>query len=107
MRLLPHDQDTGGFFVCVLEKAGQKTDAPPIPDPPHELPAVPPLDDVIVADESGCSSLKRAASPPTPSGPSESKRPKQETKKPKRDLGFREDPYSFVDPNHVEVASIS
>jgi hypothetical protein len=28
MRIYPHDQDTGGFFVAVLEKAGESEPAP-------------------------------------------------------------------------------
>lgn len=27
LRLFPHDQDTGGFFVAVLEKKGQESEA--------------------------------------------------------------------------------
>jgi len=107
MRLLPHDQDTGGFFVCVLQKAGLATEAPSVPVSPTKIPATPLLDDVTVADDSGSSSLKRTASPSTPAESSGVKKPKQESKKQKRDLGFREDPYSFVDPKHEEVQSIT
>ncbi|ORY27062.1 S-adenosyl-L-methionine-dependent methyltransferase [Naematelia encephala] len=118
LRLLPHDQNTGGFFVCVLEKAGSpsttsnKADlvqieeileiaAPasevPEPEPAPTLPA-----DVTVADESGTATLKRAVSPSVPAGP-EAKKPMKKKEKP--DLGFREDPYSFVDRNNAEVQS--
>ncbi len=106
MRLVPHDQDTGGFFVCVLQKAGHTSDNDPATEPAIELPPVLSLDEVVVADESGASSLKRAASPSAGASSSEAKRTKQEPKKPKRDLGFKEDPYSFVDPSHAEVRSI-
>ena len=129
MRLVPHDQDTGGFFVCVFEKA---SDAPE-DEPEVELPPVPSLDDVVVADEKGAQSLKRAASPSAIEGAeTEAKRAKQEgevegaavpaeekvedksekkvapakAKKVRRDMSFKEDPYSFVDPNHEEVQSI-
>ena len=107
MRLLPQDQNTGGFFVCVLLKAGEPAGGSPTFALPVELPSVPRLDNVMVADESGSSSLKRAPSPSTTAEGSESKKPKQELKKPKRDLGFKEDPYSFVNPSHAEVQNMS
>lgn len=47
LRLLPHDQDTGGFYVCVIERA------------PASAPA-------------GDESKKRAVSPSAPGGPEES-----------------------------------
>lgn len=104
MRLLPHDQDTGGFFVAVLERTGA----------------------------SQSSSLKRQASPvegeaeikrareksPTPAelaeaeaapaaAKSEVKAEKPvTTKKEKRDNSFKEDPYSYVDPSRAEVKAI-
>ena len=121
LRLLPHDQDTGGFFVCVLEKAASKKKerategtSTPADDTatPIELPPVPPID-AVVADESGASSLKRGASSPGESV--EVKRPRQQSPKPeangqgkkaKRDLSFKEDPYSYVDSVHDEVKSL-
>jgi multisite-specific tRNA:(cytosine-C5)-methyltransferase len=64
MRLLPHDQDTGGFFVCVLQKSStaQTTSTPSIP-----LPEVDTSEPITIADESGSTSttLKRALSPQT------------------------------------------
>ncbi len=30
MRFLPHHQDTGGFFVCVLQKVGRHGEPPPL-----------------------------------------------------------------------------
>ena len=104
MRLLPHDQNTGGFFVCILEKAGRPSETP---STAIDLPPVQPLDDVMIADESGSSSLKRAASPSASNIDATTKRPKPEQKKPKRDLGFKEDPYSFLDPSNSELQSIS
>lgn len=106
MRLLPHDQDTGGFFVAVLERAGA----------------------------SQSSSLKRQASPVE--GEAEIKRAREKspapaelaeaeaeaapavaksedkaekpvtTKKEKRDNSFKEDPYSYVDSSRAEVKAI-
>ncbi len=51
LRLLPHDQDTGGFFVCVIERRGAKLE---------EV-------DVTVAASGG--GVKRAISPSAPDGP--------------------------------------
>jgi len=110
MRLVPQDQDTGGFFVCVFEKASDAKAT----EPAAELPAVPALEEVVVADESGPSSLKREASPSGIEGAEpETKKAKPEevkktgaTKKRKPDPQFKEDAYSFVDPEHDEVKSI-
>ncbi|WWC59399.1 uncharacterized protein I303_101954 [Kwoniella dejecticola CBS 10117] len=109
MRLLPHDQNTGGFFVCVLEKKGDSTE---------------------IAKEASSSSLKRPATSPSPAAESKRAREKSPapelsatetptettpsatpaaqptTKKEKRDLTFKEDPLSYVDPEHAEVKSI-
>lgn len=134
LRLVPHDQNTGGFFVCVLEKGSDAI----IEDPSTDLPEVPALDDVAVADEGGSSRLKRSGTPSGIEGSeADAKRVKADTegpavdaevsevkeeqavapkvekkagpskqKKVKRDLSFREDPYSFIKPDHVEVGSV-
>jgi multisite-specific tRNA:(cytosine-C5)-methyltransferase len=137
---VPQDQNTGGFFVCVLEKASDAV----IEEPSEALPEIPPLVDVAVADETGSSRLKRAATPTGIEGQElETKRsksdaaetemqieavadpeeamtngvevqskPKQQKnagsskKKEKRDLSFREDPYSYVRADHEEVDKI-
>jgi len=115
LRLVPQDQNTGGFFVCVFEKAGDaKTEAPST-----ELPPVPSAEDITVADETGSSTLKREASPSgiedaereaKRSKPAEGEQkkagPSITTKKKRPDPMFKEDAYSFVDPNHAEVNSI-
>ncbi|ORX34458.1 S-adenosyl-L-methionine-dependent methyltransferase [Kockovaella imperatae] len=113
LRLVPHDQDTGGFFVCVIEKIGAAETEPAN----VELSVPPPLDDVVVADETGTStSAKRAGSPSIEEG--SSKRSKSEpeasgsksqaqSKRQKRDIGFREEPFSYVDPDHAEIKSIA
>ena len=115
MRLVPQDQDTGGFFVCVFEKATDaKTEAPAT-----ELPPVPAAADITVADETGSSTLKREASPsgiedaeretkrtkPT-EGEQKKPGPSITTKKKRPDPMFKEDAYSFVDSDHAEVNSI-
>jgi multisite-specific tRNA:(cytosine-C5)-methyltransferase len=156
--LLPHDQDTGGFFVCVLEKAGPavpsleeaETTVPSAPETPAE-----PTTDAIVADEAGVN-LKRAASPVDvdakrarqvspakventdagaaaapkdsqgevkeettgtqplppkpvkrePPTPASQKAEAKKIKKERKDLGFKEDPYSFVNEKNEEVEKI-
>lgn len=113
MRLFPHDQNTGGFFVCVLERAGAPGDAAettefvPSPPPVEETPVV---EEAIVADETGTSTLKRELSPSAETGPETAKKSKQDIKKEekrmKRDPSWKEDPFSFVDVNHKEVGTI-
>jgi hypothetical protein len=62
-------------------------------------------------EEDSASTLKRAASPSAPDGP-ESKKARQTpassklAKRQKRDLNFKEDPFSFVDPTNEEIISI-
>lgn len=108
MRLFPHDQDTGGFFVCVLEKAASAPTEPvPAPEPVEEKPVV---EDAVVADETGTSTLKRELSPSAADGPEEAKKikkeTKQEAKKKRRDPSWKEDPFSYVDVDHQEVKAI-
>ncbi|BEJ02785.1 hypothetical protein CcaverHIS631_0705800 [Cutaneotrichosporon cavernicola] len=110
LRLLPHDQNTGGFFVCVLEKAA----APVAPSVPKvDIDALPEMGDVEATDEKESVSLKRALSPSVESAEGtepqakKARAPGQAPKKKERpDLAFREDPFSFVDPAHDEVAII-
>ncbi|EIW68806.1 hypothetical protein TREMEDRAFT_44583 [Tremella mesenterica DSM 1558] len=128
LRLLPHDQDTGGFFVCVLQKADiPQSSTIQVED--SVLPDVLPIE-ANVADETGTSSLKRARSPVveepdakrnksdppsagstdptvTTGAASSSKGQDQgRAKKEKRDLGFREDPYSYVKADNVEIGTL-
>ena len=109
MRLFPHDQDTGGFFVCVLEKTKTAPAEPvPAPAPIDEKPVI---DDAVVADEAGSSTLKRELSPSAAEGPEDVKKVKKELKKEekkkRRDPSWKEDPFSYVDPDHQEVKAIT
>lgn len=109
LRLLPHDQNTGGFFVCVLEKKAEPT---PVAAGTErvKIDELPQPDSVEAIDEKGATSLKRHASDDADDAASSSKKVKTATgakKKEKRDLSFREDPFSFVDPEHDEVKLIS
>lgn len=117
MRLFPQDQNTGGFFVCVLEKAGnaevKAETTEPVPPPPA-LDDEPVVEDAVVADENGTSTLKRGISPSADAGPEAVKKTKQEEKKDakkeekrkKRDPSWKEDPFSYVDVDHKEVGLI-
>jgi len=117
MRLFPQDQNTGGFFVCVLEKAGtsevKAETTEPVPSPPASD-EIPVIDNAVVADETGTSTLKRGISPSAEVGPEAVKKTKQEEKKEakkeekrkRRDPAWREDPFSYVDVSHKEVSTI-
>ena len=114
LRLFPHHQNTGGFFVCVIEKSQDQ----PNESVPESVPqiSVPPLENVLVADEAGPSSAKRAGSPSVvETGQPDGKRVKGEAesskstapqRKPKRDLSFREEPFSYVNGDREEIKSI-
>lgn len=105
LRLLPHDQNTGGFFVCVLEKKAEPS-AVPEGTAIVDVDALPEPDEVETMDEKGGQSLKRAASPSAADEP-ETKKAKPDAKKKKKpDMSFHEDPFSFVDPQHDEVKSV-
>ncbi|WVQ84199.1 hypothetical protein IAT38_006350 [Cryptococcus sp. DSM 104549] len=113
MRLLPHDQNTGGFFVAVLEKAGPKNAGDstaaslkrPLSSPPPESSdakrareASPSRAEAEAAEEEAAKAvvaeMERQAAAAKP------------TKKERRDLSFKEDPYTYVNPEHPEVKSI-
>lgn len=111
LRLLPHDQDTGGFYVCVIERA----------------PASDAVPEVVPAQ-------KRAVSPSAPEGPEqgaakkvkvddgsaavedvafvEAEKPvvQEENKgRPKKKKGtehiFKEDPFFYVKADDPELVS--
>jgi len=117
MRLLPHDQDTGGFFVCVLEKQASSNGYSSVPEPITDDPtsnaetAEKPVD-ADTEPSTSTSSLKRQAShtPPVEAMKVE-KKPRQEAttminKREKRDLGFKEDPFGFVAEDNEDVTTI-
>lgn len=105
LRLLPHDQNTGGFYVCVLEKkaAPEAPAANATKVEKVDIASLPTPDEVIAIDEKGSLPLKRAASPSAEAAAAPKKLRSEATKKEKRDLQFREDPFSFVDPTHAEI----
>lgn len=120
LRLVPHDQNTGGFFVCVLQKAEELDEEEQIAsteaEPTSEtVPATTKGQlDTTSAETSAAqepetgNSLKRAA-PSSPAGPSAESKPKAgpPAKRQRRDATFKEDPFSFVDPEHEEVKRIT
>lgn len=93
--------------MCVLEKKAVKSEVPSNVEK-VDVAAIPQPDDIEATDEKGTVSLKRQVSP-SAEGP-EAKKAKPsvpQSKKEKRDLNFREDPFSFVDPAHEEVERIT
>jgi multisite-specific tRNA:(cytosine-C5)-methyltransferase len=112
LRLLPHDQDTGGFFVCVLERVPKGS-----------------VKDEELASASG---VKRAISPSATDGGESSKKvkieeasnslapeepiqvadeetdlpaPKGELKQGRADPQFKEDAFFFINPQDPELQS--
>lgn len=100
MRLFPHDQNTGGFFVCVLEKASPSSSAVSNGAGVSSSTVLP------QAESSASTSAKRELSPSGSPAPESKKAKSAPPKKFKRDLGFKEEPFSFVDPEHEEIKSI-
>ncbi|OWT39580.1 multisite-specific tRNA:(cytosine-C5)-methyltransferase [Cryptococcus neoformans Bt1] len=104
MRLLPHDQDTGGFFVAVLERAGAsqtsslKRQASPVEGEAE-------IKRAREKSPAPAGSAKAEAAPVAAEGEVKAEKPVT-TKKEKRDNSFKEDPYSYVDPSHAEVKAI-
>jgi multisite-specific tRNA:(cytosine-C5)-methyltransferase len=107
---LPHDQDTGGFFVCVLERV------------PREK----------TEETASTVGVKRAASPSAAEGEEQAKRakieepaaeptpdkpikvgeveidlpaPKGELKQGRSDPNFKEDAFFFINPEDPELKS--
>nr|XP_019005307.1 multisite-specific tRNA:(cytosine-C5)-methyltransferase [Kwoniella mangroviensis CBS 8507]OCF68768.1 multisite-specific tRNA:(cytosine-C5)-methyltransferase [Kwoniella mangroviensis CBS 8507] len=106
MRLLPHDQNTGGFFVCVLKKKGSPEAEPASSSLKRPASSPPPTSDTKRAREKSPEPGSSTAAIPAETTPVPSTTVKPEEKKEKRDLTFREDPLSYVDPEHAEVKSI-
>ena len=108
MRLLPHDQDTGGFFVAVLERAGAsqtsslKRQASPVEGEAE-------IKRAREKSPAPAASAEAEAAPAAAAAAAESAVKAEKpvtTKKEKRDNSFKEDPYSYVDPSHAEVKAI-
>lgn len=124
LRIYPHDQDTGGFFVAVIQKAGQ-------PEP--EKKAAPSVaQETLAQSESNVAAQPSAAQPPTdtmanqpavdPSVSDErpakrvkvdesaeevkaSKKPQKKEKKEPKAIGlpFKEEPFFYLSPENEEV----
>lgn len=124
LRLLPHDQNTGGFYVCVLHKSESAAPAP-----------APSTSTSTAASASTSSGLKRALSPnaedaardtkkekiasegeasapasgtatPTPAIPSAAEPDNNAGKKKKQDWSYREDPFTYAPESDPELVSI-
>lgn len=120
LRLLPHDQDTGGFFVCVLERVekgviGKAVEAVTAgikraisPSAPQGTGETDETNKKIKLD------TKEAAAAVDPSTPDETsgevaeedkvmKPPKAELKQGKSDPFFKEDAFFFINPEDPEL----
>lgn len=118
MRLLPHDQNTGGFFVCVLEKAATPSTGTGIkralsPSATEDRDAkkekVETTDDgapaAVPASASGAPA--QAASASNGKGKSNARSIKgRPTKKEQKDWSYREDPFSFAPADDPELETI-
>lgn len=110
MRLLPHDQDTGGFFVAVLERAGasQSSSLKRQASPVEGEAEIKRAREKSPAPAELAEAEAEAAAEAAPAvAKSEDKAEKPVTiKKEKRDNSFKEDPYSYVDSSRAEVKAI-
>ncbi|XP_053212199.1 RNA cytosine-C(5)-methyltransferase NSUN2-like [Panonychus citri] len=88
LRILPHYQNTGGFFVAVLRK---KVDYLPW-EKPKDLTSNSDTENVKTEE-----SITEEAEPPKPDHPN---------KRPRRSLGFKEDPFFFLTPENEEWIEI-
>lgn len=120
---MPHDQNTGGFFVCVLQKAGSPEDEPElVPDFPigeaaqagktdektQEKADAPAQAEQTEQAAEGSNGLKRRAMSPTAEANLAKKlKAGPVARRQRRDPHFKEDPFSFVDPDHEEIKRIS
>ena len=105
MRILPHHQDTGGFFVAVLEKV--KTlpweSEVAVVNTVTEVPKVEDSKEVISLEDGAANEIKES---------NDKKRALEEEKKPwgpqrkrKRVVGYREDPFVFFKDETEDVWS--
>lgn len=127
MRLVPHDQNTGGFFVCVLEKAalplrnqatgsGNKRALSPSADADREAKkekVSTPTDEILEAAASDVPEPEAeqptpdVSIPATPAVDATSAIPSASNKfKRRHDGSYREDPFAYASPEDTEVQSI-
>lgn len=118
LRLLPHDQNTGGFFVCVLQKSEAVDEELAAAVEAETARAMGRVEasasanaDAMDIEQSEPNGLKRSApSSPGSAPPEANKKAKAAgppAKRQRRDASFKEDPFSFVDPEHEEIKRIS
>lgn len=104
LRLVPHDQNTGGFFVCALERQGDgKVVAPDAADLRETAATEVPTESGVV--EVG-GKRARSASPAGESSKKPKREPlneKQQRKFERQNGGFKEDPFFFLKPDDPEV----
>ena len=107
MRLLPHDQNTGGFYVCVLEKAGSASTSTSAGTKRGLSPSAEDRDakkeklysDVFADPNSAPAS---GAATPIPSAAEI----ENGGRKKKQDWSYREDPFAYAPQDDTELESI-
>ncbi|KAJ7125879.1 S-adenosyl-L-methionine-dependent methyltransferase [Mycena filopes] len=118
VRIYPHLQDTGGFFLAVLERTGDTVEQAPSrkreaeSDEPSEIPdsKKPRLDQAAVepaSDQAEDAEKKVDAAPDASSEPSKTPPQKAAQGKKKGDGGssFKENPYTFLSPDDPTIGS--
>lgn len=128
MRIYPHLQDTGGFFVAVLERkkkepatsrkrTNAEVEAEEVPeakrpkvDEVSSTPVVPAPEAIVAAPstESAMDTTEDVVTPlPSGSAPKEAPSPKDDgdnAKDNSKGKDFKEDPYTYLPPNHPLLA---
>lgn len=108
LRLLPHDQDTGGFYVCVIERAAaseatESTDAavaqkravsPSAPEGPEQAAKKAKVEEAAPGDAAMVEAPRKATAH------AEGKKKKKGT-----DHIFKEDPFFYVKSDDPELLS--
>lgn len=104
--MLPHDQDTGGFYVCVIERAAapetadtavtqKRAVSPSAPEGPEQGTKKAKVDDAAPAQDAVMVEAPRKAT-----AHAEGKKKKKGT-----DHIFKEDPFFYVKPDDPELLS--
>jgi len=112
LRLLPHDQDTGGFFVCVLERVPREKTAQSeesVSTAGVKRAASPSAGE---EEQSKKAKIEESAAEPTPGEPIKVGEveinlpaPKGELKQGRSDPNFKEDAFFFINPEDPELKS--
>ena len=106
IRVLPHQQDTSGFFIAVLQKNG-----PCNWENPKNYENKNGSNPKFVIDKKGDSNLEEAANgikrkSEDDEAPTEQQRPKKRSKLQERYQGYKEDPFIYLDENDSVLTEV-